>query len=126
MFYRGDESVVLTDADDLPCVANGLNEALIVKIRGVLGPSEDGLKEIALLSCIARYDQTADARPLLECEAGPRDVEIIMETLGLRRSGAIKILSSTGKKTCMDVIRKTTGLNDEHARNCRTVCLGIN
>ena len=47
--------MILSDESDLQCFANELNEALTVKVRGVLGGEEGDLKEITLLNRIMRH-----------------------------------------------------------------------
>ena len=67
-----DDFVILEDEDDRRWFAKELKEALIVKVRGLLGSGEGGLKEITLLSRIVRHDQTANGSPFREWEADPR------------------------------------------------------
>ena len=52
LFYRGDDFVILVDETDLQLIAKELNEALIVKVCGVLGSDESDPKRITLLSSI--------------------------------------------------------------------------
>ena len=52
LLYHGDDFEILADENDLQWFAKELNEALIVKVRRVLGGDEGDLKEITLLSCI--------------------------------------------------------------------------
>ena len=44
LFHHGGNFVMLADENDLPWCAKELNEALIVKVRGVLGGDEGDLR----------------------------------------------------------------------------------
>ena len=63
--------------------------------------------------------------PFLEWEEDPRRVEIITETLGLRRSGGTKTLSSLGFKRSMYHVNNVTGLSVDQARTYRSVCMEL-
>ena len=73
--------------------------------------------EITLLHRLVRYGQTMNRWTFLECEADPVNVEVITETLGLRRAEATEILSSPGIKRSMDDFKTPTDLSEYHARN---------
>ena len=75
---------------DLRWSAKELNEVLIVNVRGVLGGDESDLKEISRR--VVSYGQTVNCWPFWGSAADPSHVEIITETLGLRRA--------EGTKTC--------------------------
>ena len=77
LLQHGDDFVMLADENDLEWFAKQLNEALIVKVRGVLGGDRGDLKKITLLSRIVRYGQTMNGWPFLAWEADPRHLEII-------------------------------------------------
>ena len=72
LFYHGDDVVLLADENDLQWFAKELNEALVVKVRDVLGGDEGDLKKIALLNRIVRHKQTINGKPSLEWEACPK------------------------------------------------------
>ena len=54
--YHRDDFVILADENDLQWFAKELNEALIVRVRGVLGGDEGDLKDITLFNRIVRYE----------------------------------------------------------------------
>ena len=74
LFYHGDDFGVLGEDEDLKEFAKELGEALIVKIRGVLGPDETDMKDITLLNRIIRYGMSPSGTPYVEWEADPRHV----------------------------------------------------
>ena len=54
LFYHGDDFVKMASENDLQCFAKELNEALIVKVRGVLGGDEGDLRELTSLNRFVR------------------------------------------------------------------------
>ena len=116
LFYQGDGSLIQADESDPQWFAAELDEVLIVKVLGVLGGDGSYMKEITLLNRIMRLGLTMNGRPFLEWEADPRHVEIITNTLGLRRAEGAKTLSSTGKKRSMDEVNNATDLSEDHTR----------
>ena len=126
LFYNGDDFVILEGEKDLQWFAKELNEAWIVKVRGVLSGNEGGLKDIALSNRFVRCRQTMNGWPFLEWEADPRHVEIMTETLGLRRAEATKTLSSPAIESCVDEVNNATDFSEHHARTYRGVCVIIN
>lgn len=95
LFCHGDDFVVLGGDGDSVWFGKTLNESLIVKIRGALGPDERGTKNITLPNRLVRYGTTANGLPL-EWKPDPRHAEIITEALGRRRAAKSKELSSLG------------------------------
>ena len=79
-----------------------------MKVRGVLGGDEDYLKEITPLNHTLRHGQTMNGWPFLKWEAEPKHVEIITETLGLRRTEGTETQSSPGIKRSMDEVNSAT------------------
>ena len=69
-FHHDGNFAILADEENLQWLAKELNEALIIKVCGVLVEDERNLKEIKLLSCIVRHGQTASGWAFLEWEAG--------------------------------------------------------
>ena len=67
LFHHGADFVTLADEGDLQWFAK-VNEALIVKVRGVLGGGEGDMKEITVLHRIMRYGQTLNDGPFFEWE----------------------------------------------------------
>ena len=64
-FDHADEFVTLADDDDLQWFAQELHEALVVKVRGVLGSDEGDLEEITLLNNLSqRMSHVISERPL--------------------------------------------------------------
>ena len=108
--------MILADESDLQWFARELHEALAVKVRGVLGGDVCDLKEMILVNRIMRYGQTMNGWPFLEWEADPRDVGIIMETLGPRRAEGTKTRSSPGMKRSMGQVNSATGFRFVRAR----------
>ena len=108
LFYHGDDFAVLGEDEELKDFAKELGEALIVKVRGVLGPDDTDVKEITLLNRIIRYCFTPAGTPYIEWEADPRHVEIITDMLQLKRATKSKELSSPGIKRTMDEVRAAT------------------
>ena len=94
----------LADESDLQRFAKELAEALIVKVCGVLGEDEGGVSETILVNRTVRYGQTMNGWPFLGCEVDPRHVEIITETLGLRRADGTKTMRSPGTKRSVDEV----------------------
>lgn len=54
-FYHCDDFVSLGEGEDLDGFARELNETLIVKICGTIGPEDSDIKGNRLLNRIARY-----------------------------------------------------------------------
>ena len=58
LVYHGDDGdhfVILVDENDLQWLAKEMNEALIVRVRGVFGGDEGDLKAFTLLNRIVRF-----------------------------------------------------------------------
>ena len=83
-----------------------MDEALIVKVRGVLGADEGDSNEITLLSHIVRYGQTTIGWPWVEWEEDPRQVEIITETPGLGRAEATQMRINSLAQDRLDFLFK--------------------
>ena len=64
-FTTADDFAPVADDNDLQWFAKELSEALVVKIRGVLGEDVGDLKEITLLNRTMRYGQTMGGWPFL-------------------------------------------------------------
>ena len=54
-----------------------------------------------------------NGKPFLGCEADPRFVESITETLGLRRADGTKTLRSPGTQRSSDEVNSATDLSED-------------
>ena len=120
LLQHGDDFVMLADENDLEWFAKQLNEALIEKVRGVLGGDRGDFKTITLLSRIMRYGQTMNGWPFLAWEADPSTWK------SSSCAEATKTLSAPGIKRSMDEVNNATELSEDHARTHRSMCVRIN
>ena len=61
-----------------------ISSDFIVKVRGTLGPRFDDLKSISMFNRVSRWvDGTPEKRECIQCDANPRDREVLLVQLGL-------------------------------------------
>ena len=97
-----------------------------MKACGVLGGDDGDLKDFTLLNRTERYGLTVNGWPFLGWEADPMHVEIITETLGLRRADGTKTLSSPGTKRSNGEVKSATDLSEDQTRTYRSVYMLMN
>ena len=76
LVVHGDDFTIIGQHKNLQWFAEQLRNKYIVKVRGVLGPDMNDMKEISILNRIVRWTSEG-----FEIEADPRHVELIFKSL---------------------------------------------